>query len=470
LPVVTATNLRADTVRELDDLLTSEQVEAKLPTLVAGLVRDGELVWSGERGTTGVRDDSSGATDRQYRIGSISKTFVAVAVMRLRNEGAFELNDGIGEHIPELRDLPVTVAQLLSHTSGLPAETTGPWWERTPGSPFTDLLSTALRKESLLTRPGSRFHYSNLGYAVLGELIVRKRAAPFGEVLSKDLWEPLGMRRTSLRPVAPYVEGLAVHPHAPAVLVEPEFDAVAMAPAGQLWSTVEDLARWSGLISGRHEDILGHASLAEMTQPIGVMDIPGEPWDGAYGLGLQQWNDAGRRLYGHLGAMPGYWAVVLVDKGTNDAVVAVANSTYRGLRVPFFDDLLKAFGADRPTRAEPFGLSQAAVDPEVLELLGAWYFGPVEVRIAAGQAGKLELRGVRGPGRDCDFRPNGDGTYTGEYGYYEGERLVPVRTVDGSLSHLDIASFIYTRVPYDAAAFVPGGVDERGWLGSWPPA
>lgn len=461
--------LRPDTIRKLEELLSHEQADRRLPTLVAAVCRDGVTCWWGERGTTGLRDDGSGATNRQYRIGSISKTFVAVAVMRLRDEGAFELNDGIGEHLPELSDLPVTVAQLLSHTSGLPAETRGPWWERTPGGPFADLVSTQLRREELLTRPGSRFHYSNVGYAVLGELLARKRGAAFGDVLREELWAPLGMERTSLRPLSPYVEGLAVHPHGASVLVEPEHDAVALAPAGQVWSTIEDLARWSDVLAGGRPDLLEPGTLVEMGRPIGISDLPDEPWSMAYGLGLQQWNAKGVRTYGHLGAMPGFWAALIIDAKTKNAVIGLANSTYRGLSVPFFHELLTTFGRDLRRSPKPYVLSPAAVDPRLLELVGTWYWGPVEARVGIGAAGCLELRGPAGPGRDCDFRPNEDGSFTGEYGYYEGERLVPVRRPDGSLSHLDIASFVYTRRPYDVEAFVPGGVDERGWLGTWPP-
>ena len=114
--------LPEELVRQLEDRLAQEQVEARLPSVVAGLVRDGVLLWWGARGSGGLAGDSPAAPTTQYRIGSISKTFAAVAVMRLRDEGALDLNDPVGRHLPELDDLPVTIGQLLSHTSGLPAE------------------------------------------------------------------------------------------------------------------------------------------------------------------------------------------------------------------------------------------------------------------------------------------------------------------------------------------------------------
>ena len=453
--------LPAELVRKLEDRLAQEQVEARLPSLVAGLVRDGVLLWWGARGSGGLAGNDPATPATQYRIGSISKTFAAVAVMRLRDEGALDLNDAVGRHVPELDDLPVTVGQLLSHTSGLPAEPRGPWWERTPGVPFADLVKSSARPSDLLWRPGRRFHYSNLGYAILGELVARRRSAPFGTVVHQELLVPLGMARTTQRPVAPHAEGLAVHPHADAVLREPEHDAAAMAPAGQLWSTIEDLAVWSEVIAGHRSEVLSAESAAEMAEPIGLSDIPGQTWNAAYGLGLQIWNNAGARRYGHSGAMPGHWSLLLVDQVAKDVVVALANSTYQGLRPEFFNGLLSLLASEQPRPREPFravGLGQG----EDQELLGTWYWGPVEFHLNLRPDGHLELKGAR-PGRDCTFRPDRDGTYVGESGYFDGERLVPFRRAGEAVSHLDIATFVFTRSPYDPAAPIPGGVDDRGW-------
>jgi CubicO group peptidase (beta-lactamase class C family) len=449
-------------VRQLEERLGEEQIKGRLPTLVAGIVRNGTIVWRGARGSTASGGGGSPTTATQYRIGSITKTFVAVSVLRLRDEGALDLSDAVGEHISELAELPVTVGQLLSHTSGLRAETPGPWWERTPGVPFRELVSSSLRRDDLLWRPGRRFHYSNPGYAVLGELVARVRSAPLGDVVRNELLEPLGMRRTTLRPEPPYVRGLAVHPHADLVMDEPEHDALAMAPAGQLWSTIEDLARWSDVLAGGRPEVLSPRSVAEMAEPIALMDMPGQPWSGAYGLGLQVWNQGGARRYGHSGAMPGYWAMVLVDEATKDVVVALANSTYRGFRPGFFAEMLSLVASQQPREKSPFQPSPAGANERALQIVGTWYWGPVEYRLNLRQDGRLELGGVP-DGRDCTFRPRDDGSYVGESGYFDGERLTPCRRSDGSLTHLDIASFVFTRKPYDRAADIPGGVDEKGW-------
>ena len=456
----------ADLARRLDRRLQEEQASQKLPSIVAGLARGGALVWWSSAGSTGVPGDRRPDRDTQYRIGSISKTFVAVSVMRLRDEGALDLTDALGAHVPELAGLPVTLAQLLSHTSGLRAETPAPWWERVPGAGFAELVSCALRPSDLLWRPGRRFHYSNVGYAVLGELVARRRGTPFRNVVEDELLAPLGMTRTTWRPVAPHADGLAVHPHADLVHSEPEHDAGAMAPAGQLWSTVSDLARWSAVLAGERPEILAPPTAAEMAEPVGVADLPGQPWISAYGLGLQLVNKDGRRRVGHGGGMPGHWSMLLVDQSTGDVVVALANSTYRGSRPELSDDLLALLAAGAPRPVDPFVPGPAA-DSSVAALLGTWYWGPVEHRLDLGRGGRLELRGVVA-GRDCDFVPGGDGTYVGQSGYFSGERLQVRRRDDGSPSHLDVASFVFKRTPYDPAVDVPGGLDPRGWHAPGP--
>ncbi len=206
-----------------------------------------------------------------------------------------------------------------------------------------------------------------------------------------ELLAPLDMTRTTLRPVAPNAEGLAVHPHADLVLREPEHDAVAMAPAGQLWSTIDDLVVWSGVLAGHRPEVVVPGTVAEMAEPIGIYNIPGQPWTSAYGLGLQLWNSAGQKRYGHSGAMPGHWAMLLVDDATKDVVVALANSTYQGHRAEFFNDLLSMLGSGQPRQRPPFR-AQDLYDAAYHQLLGTWYWGPVEFSINLGPDGRLQLR------------------------------------------------------------------------------
>jgi hypothetical protein len=252
-----------------------------------------------------------------------------------------------------------------------------------------------------------------------------------------------------------------VHPHADLVLPEPEHDAGAMAPAGQLWITAADLARWSAFLAGDTAGLLSAATLAEMREPIAVDDMPGEPWTAAYGLGLQLWNSGGRRTYGHTGSMPGFVAVLMVAADTSDAAVALCNST-AGFGRSLAPDLLRILADAEP--APPASWQPAAVPPDVADMLGTWYWGPAECTLRTGSAGILELK-FSGTGPSSRFRPGEDGTWVGLDGYHGGEPLRRVIDADGSVLALNLGSFVYTRAPYDPRAPVPGGVDPGGWRG-----
>src|SRR6202044_1152416 len=262
--------------------LAEEQAAHRLPSVAAGLARRGELAWSGGRGRIDGAEGPAPDADVQYRAGSITKTFIAVAVLRLRDEGRLRLTDPVGTHIEAADAAPLTVGQLLSHTSGLRAETAGPWWERTAGSPFEALAAQSLGPDAPRLPPGWQYHYSNVGYALLGELVARLRGRPWYDVIADELPAPLRMDPTPVRPQPPHATGFAVHPHPNLLLPEPEHDAEAMGPAGQLWTTVTDLARWAGFLAGAgpaQGTLLDPATLAEMRRPVTISDEPDQPWE-----------------------------------------------------------------------------------------------------------------------------------------------------------------------------------------------
>jgi CubicO group peptidase (beta-lactamase class C family) len=456
------------TQRLLAARLAEEQAGHRLPSVAAGVARDGELVWSAGRGRIGGTSGPVPDADVQYRAGSITKTFIAVAVLRLRDEGRLDLADAIGRHLPDAAGAgELTVGHLLSHTSGLRAETAGPWWERTAGSSFESLARSSLGQDARRARAGRWHHYSNIGYALLGELVARLSGRPWPGVVSEELLAPLGMSRTTVRPLPSHATGFAVHPHADLLLPEPEHDAAAMAPAGQLWTTVADLARWAGFLAGAGPaGLLDTGSLAEMREPIGIDDTPGQPWTLGYGLGLQLWNEGGRRSYGHTGSMPGFIGIVRIDAETGDAAIALSNATAGLAGSALAADLLRILAENEP-RLRP-EWTAASVARDALDLAGTWYWGPAPFLVSIGRGPDgpvLEFRRAGSAALAFRLHPDGDGTWTGRDGHFAGESLRPVLGEDGRVVALDLASHTYTRLPYDRAAPVPGGVDPGGWRG-----
>ena len=214
--------------------------------------------------------------DTQYRIGSLTKTFVAVLVMRLRDEGRLDLGDPLGKYLGVSQAENVTIAQLLSHTAGLASEADGPWWERTPGQLRPELASI-LGDQPGRHPAGRLFHYSNPGYALLGALVGELRGQPWHEVLRQEILEPLGMPRTTVQPQSPHARGFAVHPWADVMQLEPAEETGLMAPAGELWSTAEDLCRFAAFLLDGDDRVLAAETLAEMRTPAAPPgdDMPG---------------------------------------------------------------------------------------------------------------------------------------------------------------------------------------------------
>ena len=448
------TNLLPTTQRALLRRLAAEQSENRVPSLIAGLVRDGETIWMDSRGQV---EGTPATADTQYRIGSITKSFVAVLVMRLRDEGLLDLADLLDEYIPGTAIGDRSIGALLSQASGLSAEPAGEWWERTPGDSAEKLL-TSIDDSALRPTPRHGFHYSNVGFGVLGELVARIRGASWHEVMQRAILSPLEMSRTTLGPVAPHAQGYSVHPWADVLLREPAEDAGAMAPAGQLWSTFNDMARWGRFLGGETGEVLHPDTVAEMRVPGSVDD--GQQWRAGYGLGLQLARHNDRRLAGHTGSMPGFLATIWTDPDESTSAIFMANTT-AGVNVALLTDLLDTLGALEPRIPKPWQPSPD-VDMNLLELTGEWYWGPSPYVLKVLGNGLLNLVPGHGRrGRASRFKPNGDGTWTGLDGYYSGEIMRIGRGVDGTPTHLNLNTFIFTRTPYAPDAPVPGGVD--GW-------
>jgi CubicO group peptidase (beta-lactamase class C family) len=231
-----------------------------------------------------------------------------------------------------------------------------------------------------------------------------------------------------------------------------------MGPAGQLWSTAADLGRWVAFLGGDTGGVLDRDTLEEMRQPASVDDGPA--WTTSWGLGLQLRRLEGRRLVGHGGSMPGFLAALWAEPETGDGSVALANATSGVAVGALADELLRVLHEHEPPL--PRAWTPSAVDPRLLELTGTWYWGTAPSILSVEGAELLRLTAVEG-GRSSRFRRSGDDTFVGLDSYYAGERLQVVRDSAGRPGHLDLATFVLTRVPYQPGEVVPGGVAPPGW-------
>ena len=450
--------LTLQTVNRVDAIVAAAQASGRAPSVVAGVVRDGTVMHvagAGNAGATNAGDaDRRSASqppqrDLQYRIGSITKSFTAALVLMLRDEGRLDLDDPIGAHLPVEGVGGVRLRQLLGHAGGVQREPEGEWWERTAGVPLDELLR-GVTADKLAFAPYRRFHYSNLAYGLLGGVVERVAGRSWWEVVSQRLLEPLGMRRTTYQAQEPFARGYVVHPWYDTLREEPRHDTGAMAPAGQLWSTVDDLSRWAAFLAepGRTDGPLRPDSVAEMATPVIISDP--ETWTEGYGLGLQLWRRGERVYIGHTGSMPGYLAVLAVHRPSRTGVVAFANayslagSTIGELGLSILDAVVEGEPAPRPKPWRP----GAPPPPDVEPLCGRWWWMGREFLVRWDDAtAALMVSGTRPGVPPSRFTRRDDDEWVGRTGEHAGEVLRVRRAADGTVTALDISTYVLTRDP-----------------------
>src|SRR5947207_66301 len=155
----------------LERLVRQAQREKRAPSISAAVLRDGDLIWETAVGAADVEAVLEATPDTQYRIGSITKTFTAAAIMQLRDAGKLDLEDTLDRHVEGAAHTP-TIRRLLSHASGLQRETQDDSWLSLRFARPDELLETLAQAELVLPS-GARFHYSNLAFALLGTVVER---------------------------------------------------------------------------------------------------------------------------------------------------------------------------------------------------------------------------------------------------------------------------------------------------------
>ncbi|GAB2458082.1 serine hydrolase domain-containing protein [Nocardioides hungaricus] len=438
------------TARRLLARLAHAQTTGRLPSVVAGLVRAGAPVWFGSYGSPAVPGHD--ALDVQYRIGSITKTMTAVLVLQLVRDGRIALDDPASAVLGDLGGngyADRTLRQLLAHSSGMQSEPVGSWWERSAGLSFEELVAANDGSRAVFGA-AERFHYSNLGYALLGEVAARLLGATWWDAVEQRVLAPLGMTRTTYLPTGAAAQGQSVHPYDDTLVPEPATDTGAMAPAGQVWATITDLATYATFLGQGHPEVL---SIEELDRAYGPQSgTPEDGLRGAHGLGFQLLAGGSGTLAGHTGSMPGFLATVLVDRRRRTGGAVLANATTGCSPAAIVTELLEELERCEPTLAGPW-LPSPRVPDELVGVPGVWHWGNTAIVFAMEGA---ELVARRDGVEVYRFAVGGDGRVVGTSGYHAGEELRVVRRADGSIGHLDVATFVYTRTPYDPEAPIPG--------------
>jgi CubicO group peptidase (beta-lactamase class C family) len=303
--------------RDLDELRASVAAilsREQVPGAGIALVDGGRVVWAGG---VGVADRATGravTADTLFRVASITKSFVSLAIVKLAEQGRLDLRARVADLAPELAianrwaaEQPITVAHLLEHTAGFddmrPNETFGP--VAVEAMPLAQVLARNPASRVARWRPGSRFSYANPGYTVAAYLIEKVTGRSYEDVLEREILWPLGMTGAALR-WTPEVDARLARGYGAGDAPLP-YRAIYHRPAGNLMASPRELAALVQLALAR-----GWAGGRMLISPAGMARIERSetaqlsPGDASYGLG--NYGDVSERVLvrGHNGGLPGF--------------------------------------------------------------------------------------------------------------------------------------------------------------------
>src|ERR1051326_7913882 len=322
---------------QVDSLFRDEFAKYKFVGMTIGVVSGPQLVWTKSYGLADVTTHAAVSQNSTYRVGSITKQFTAIMLLQLVQQGKVHLSDSIEKYYPEFHEIPnpfpgavpVTLLQLATHTAGLAREpddtaayTTGSIkdWE--------EILHSALPHVRFQYEPGTRFNYSNIGYAILGAALGRAAGKPYTRYVEDHILKPLGMNHTGFEPSGTLAKGYVLSdtgpdPSAPAS--ELRSGRGYKVPNGALFSSVPDMARFVELEMGDGPDQVLIRSL--ITDSLSRVYTAKSDLSFGYGIGFAAYNDKDVLTLGHDGSVAGYEAQAYFSPASHIGVICLTNTT-----------------------------------------------------------------------------------------------------------------------------------------------
>jgi CubicO group peptidase (beta-lactamase class C family) len=326
---------------QIDSLIAADLAHRPVGSVTAGVVSGKQLIWSKSYGDADMEKKVAADTDTVYRIGSITKMFTALMLEQLVEAGKVHLSDPVEKYFPEINTVlgrypdapPITLVQLATHTAGLSREPDNTEtylkgqvadWEKT--------LIAALPHTHYILEPGTRFSYSNIGYAILGAALSRAAGQSYVEYVSKHIFQPLGMTHTALERnpemVAHLSKGYQLmgpkEVDSETAQREHETGRGYKVPNGAIYTTVGDMAHFTSFLLGQGpESVLKATSLARFQSQSAVpADID---LSQGYGIGFQVERRENYVAFGHGGAVAGYTASLLMNRKAGFGVIVLSN-------------------------------------------------------------------------------------------------------------------------------------------------
>jgi CubicO group peptidase (beta-lactamase class C family) len=332
-----ATDLR-NAIEQVDALAAAEFAKDNRGGVTIGIVSGAELTWTKSYGYADMEKKTPATKDTVYRIGSITKQFTGLMLLQLVEASKVRLSDPVEKYFPEVNKVegrfagapPITLVQLATHTSGLGREPADlPTYLKGPVPEWEKVMIAALPRTKYDFEPGTRFSYSNIGYAILGAALSRPAGQSYIEYVHQKIFAPLGMTHTAFEPnekIKPHLaKGYGVQrDRVDAETPEREHQGRGYkVPNGAMYTTVGDLARFLAFELGHGpESVLKKKTLEENFKR--VNSASGDLTSG-YGIGFQVERRGSLIAYGHGGSVAGYLAGALVNRDSGVGIIVLRN-------------------------------------------------------------------------------------------------------------------------------------------------
>ncbi|MEX0937371.1 MAG: serine hydrolase domain-containing protein [Pirellulales bacterium] len=362
----------SEAIAQVEEVANREVEAGHITGVSIALVDDQRIVHSGGFGMAHKERGVTAGPETVYRVGSISKLFTAIGAMRLVEQRQLDLDAPITDYDPALAPvkpfdagLPITLRRLMSHRSGMFRESpVGGYFDDSEPSP--EAVVRSIQPCVLTYRPGDRTKYSNIGVSLVGHITARRADQPFVDYQQRQVLAPLGMNRSAFLPDDTIREHLATgylyvaQPEGGFREIEsPRFE-LGTIPAGNLYSTAEDLGRFVSMLfaDGRAGDtqMIRHATLQEMFTPQQA------DADTGFGLGFLVGTFRGHKTVQHSGAVYGFTSSLVALPEEKLAVIVLANDDITTGPVDRISDA--ALGALLQAKLD----EQPPVPPQTVEL------------------------------------------------------------------------------------------------------
>jgi CubicO group peptidase (beta-lactamase class C family) len=388
----------ASAFADIDRLFADFAKTAHVPGAAWGIVIDAELAHSGATGVREVATNAPVDADTVFRIASMTKSFTAMAILKLRDEGRLALDDPAERYVPELKTLRypttdsprITIRHLLTHAEGFPED--NPWGDQQL-SQSDARLSRMLRDGIPFSNaPGVAYEYSNYGFAILGRIVSQVSGRPYDDYVSQNILQPLGMTSTTLHPskVPANRRAVGYRWEDERWKEEPALPHGSFGAMGGMLTSIRDLSRYVSVFleawpprDGPESGPIRRASLREMQQPArpsGMRVVLDKSTSAThltagsygYGLGVTQTCQF-RAIVAHGGGLPGFGSLMrwLPDYGVG--IIALGNVTYTAWNrvVGEAIDRLERTGGLQPREIHPSPALVSARDA-VSKLIVRW--------------------------------------------------------------------------------------------------